>query len=77
MTDIMPFKIAVPEHQIEDLKTRLRLTRWPDPETTGDWSQGVPLKYMQAIHAYWLHHYDWRTREALLNQLPPVQDDPG
>ena len=70
MNDIMPFAIAVPENQIEDLKARLRLTRWPDPETPGDWSQGVPLKYMQEIHAYWLHHYDWRTREALLNQRP-------
>ena len=46
---ITPFKIAIDDTQLEDLKRRLRATRWPDKETPGDWSQGIPLKYMQEI----------------------------
>lgn len=70
MSEIIPFQINTPQVDIEDLKTRLSLTRWPDKETPDDWSQGIPLAYMQEIHAYWLHEYDWPARETLLNQWP-------
>ncbi len=70
MNDITPFAISIPDEQIEELKTRLRLTRWPDAETPHDWSQGIPLDYMQEIQAYWLNHYDWRAREERLNRHP-------
>ena len=52
MSEIIPFQINTPQVDIEDLKTRLSLTRWPDKETPDDWSQGIPLAYMQEIHAY-------------------------
>jgi len=44
--EIRPFKIHVSEADLEDLKNRLRATRWPDPQTVPDWSQGVPLDYV-------------------------------
>ena len=66
---ITPFHIAVPDSDLTDLKTRLSLTRFPDAETPDDWSQGIPLGYMQEIRDYWLNDYDWRSREALLNQF--------
>lgn len=68
MSDIFPFKIETPDSVIEDLKTRLNLTRWPDEETPDDWSQGIPLNYMKEIQQYWLNDYDWKSRERLLNQ---------
>lgn len=70
MSEIVPFEIAVPESDLDDLKTRLALTRFPDRETPQDWSQGIPLAYMQEIRDYWLNEYDWRAREKLLNQWP-------
>ncbi len=70
MADIRPFSIDISAHQITDLKARLALTRWPDKETPDDWSQGIPLAYMQEIHDYWLNHYDWPARQALLNAWP-------
>ncbi|MDA9285851.1 epoxide hydrolase [Pseudomonadales bacterium] len=70
MSDIRPFTIDIPAQQIADLKTRLALTRWPDKETPDDWSQGIPLAYMQEIQDYWLHHYDWPARQAKLNMSP-------
>ncbi|MDT7676787.1 MAG: hypothetical protein QOD82_4689, partial [Pseudonocardiales bacterium] len=42
-TQFRPFVVEIPEADIEDLKDRLVRTRWPDPETVTDWSQGVRL----------------------------------
>tara|TARA_E500000331_G_scaffold45116_2_gene37905 strand:- start:15811 stop:16935 length:1125 start_codon:yes stop_codon:yes gene_type:complete len=64
------FSISIPQADLDDLAHRLAHVRWPDPETTDDWSQGIPLAYMQEIHAYWRDHHDWRQCEQLLNQWP-------
>lgn len=64
---VEPFRLSVPETQLEDLKQRLRLTRWPIRETVDDWSQGVPLQTMKDLHEYWIQSYDWRRCEAWLN----------
>ncbi len=65
-----PFTIQTSDEALDDLRQRLERTRWPDAETPDDWSQGVPLTYMKQVHQYWLHQYDFRAREALLNQWP-------
>ncbi|MFU8817283.1 MAG: epoxide hydrolase family protein [Pseudomonadales bacterium] len=67
MSDIKPFRIEVPEQQLDDLRARLALTRLPEKETPGDWSQGVPLAYVEEIKEYWQHQYDWRRAEARIN----------
>jgi pimeloyl-ACP methyl ester carboxylesterase len=68
--DPTPFRIEASDEQLEDLRRRLRTTRWPDPETVDDWSQGIPLAYVQEVCAYWAEKYEWRTREAALNRFP-------
>lgn len=65
---ITPFSIEVSDDTLNDLKSRLSRTRWPDRETPDDWSQGIPLGYMQEVCEYWANDYDWRAREARLNQ---------
>ena len=67
--NIEPFKIAATDAQLDDLKRRLRETRWPERECVEDWSQGLPLAYAQEVAAYWLDKYDWRAREARLNRF--------
>ena len=67
---IRPFKIAISDAVLADLKQRLANTRWPEKETVSDWSQGIPLAYTQEVCDYWLNSYDWRVREALLNKYP-------
>ena len=64
---IRPFQLSIPESDLEDLRHRLTATRWPDAETPDDWSQGIPLSYMQEICRYWANDYDWRSCEELLN----------
>ena len=43
------------------------MTRWPERETVGDWSQGAPLAKVQALCGYWRDTYDWRRCENMLN----------
>jgi pimeloyl-ACP methyl ester carboxylesterase len=70
---VRPFRIEIPAAQLDDLRARLRATRWPEPET--DPSQGVPLAYMQELCAYWADAYDWRATEARLNALPQFRTE--
>jgi pimeloyl-ACP methyl ester carboxylesterase len=65
-----PFEIAVPDSDLADLIERLSRTRWPEPETVIDWSQGVPLAYLRNLCEYWSTEYDWREREDGLNRFP-------
>jgi len=68
--DIRPFTIYTDESKLLDLRRRLKATRWPEKETVSDWSQGIPLSYLQEFCTYWAKDYDWRSREALMNELP-------
>jgi pimeloyl-ACP methyl ester carboxylesterase len=72
MTDdaVHPFRIDVPEAELVDLRDRLARTRWPEAEPVDDWSQGIPLAYVQAVAEHWRTAYDWRAREAALNRFP-------
>jgi epoxide hydrolase len=47
-----PFRIEVGDDVLRDLRDRLHRTRWPEPETVGDWSQGVPLDYVRDLCRY-------------------------
>ena len=66
---IIPFTIDVPDDVVDDLRRRLRNTRWPEAEIVDDWSQGIPLSYLQEVCEYWAEDYDWRSREAALNRF--------
>ena len=68
--EIAPFRIEVTEVELTDLRDRLERTRWPERETVGDWSQGIPLSYVQDVCEYWRTGYDWRRFETELNAIP-------
>ena len=67
---VTPFKYEAPRSALEDLKQRLRQTRWPERETVNDWSQGVPLARLRELVEYWSRDYDWRRCEAKLYSFP-------
>ena len=60
-TSIRPFRIEVPEEQLDELRRRIAATRWPSRELVADRSQGVQLATMQALARYWTTDYDWRV----------------
>ena len=69
-TGVRPFRIEVPEREIEELRRRIDATRWPTKELVADRSQGVQLAATQELARYWTTDYDWRRCEARLNALP-------
>tara|TARA_B100001540_G_scaffold304240_1_gene313737 strand:- start:598 stop:1749 length:1152 start_codon:yes stop_codon:yes gene_type:complete len=68
--DIIPFKVAVPQAELDDLQRRLEHARWPEAETCTGWDQGIPLAYTRELASYWREEYDWRRCESKLNGWP-------
>ncbi|MGI8492501.1 MAG: epoxide hydrolase family protein [Acidimicrobiales bacterium] len=75
--EIVPFTPRVSDEDLADLLARLRRTRWPEQATVDDWSQGVPLAYLQDLCGYWAESYDWRSREARINSFPQYRTEIG
>jgi hypothetical protein len=69
-SEIRPFRIDIPDRDLEDLRERLAGTRWPDELPGGGWRRGVPLDYLRRLADYWRAGFDWRAQEARLNALP-------
>lgn len=69
-TDIRPFRIEIPQVDLDDLKDRLARTRWPGELPGVGWSRGVPLDYLKELAEHWRTSYDWRAQEARLNEFP-------
>lgn len=65
-----PFRIDIPQEQIDDLHARLGATRWPDELPGAGWDRGVPLEYLKGLAEYWRTSFDWRAAEAELNRYP-------
>jgi pimeloyl-ACP methyl ester carboxylesterase len=68
--DIRPFRIEVPQADLDDLRDRLARTRWPDELPGAGWAYGIPLAYTRELAEHWRTSYDWRRHEARLNEFP-------
>jgi pimeloyl-ACP methyl ester carboxylesterase len=69
-TDIRPFNVEAPQAELDEMRARIKATRWPERETVADDSQGVQSATIHALARYWASDYDWRRVEAKLNALP-------
>ncbi len=67
---MIPFTVQVEPAAVDDLRRRLAATRWPEPATVPDWSQGVPLEWLQDLCRYWEREYDWNRLPDRLNARP-------
>ena len=68
MTELRPFRVEIGETAIDDLRARLRRTRWPEKESVDDWSMGIPLAYARELAGYWADSYDMERVADLLNR---------
>ncbi len=66
-TSIRPFRIEVPQADLDDLDARLARTRLPAAAPGDDWTYGVPNSYLGEVVEHWRHGFDWREVEARLN----------
>lgn len=69
MMEAQPFSINVAQEILDDLQTRLAMTRWPDEIEGAGWDYGANLAYMQELIAYWQNDFDWRAQETMLNSF--------
>ncbi|MHA7776054.1 epoxide hydrolase family protein [Roseibium sp. M-1] len=67
---IRPFKAAIPQQEVDELRRRVRAARWPGMETVVDRSQGAQLRKFKPLVEYWGTGYDWRKCENKLNSFP-------
>ncbi|HEY0216546.1 MAG TPA: epoxide hydrolase [Cellulomonas sp.] len=65
-----PFELRTAPEAIEDLRTRLRSTRWPDAPEEAGWSLGTDLDALRDLVAYWADGFDWSAQEAALARFP-------
>ncbi|MFF1821660.1 epoxide hydrolase family protein [Kribbella sp. NPDC058245] len=70
MTTIKPFRIEIPQTELDDLAAKLAATRLPAPLPGDGWDTGVPVAYLAELVDYWRTKYDWRAAEAELNAYP-------
>jgi pimeloyl-ACP methyl ester carboxylesterase len=70
-----PFRIDVPQADLDDLARRLEAVRWPAELPGVGWSRGVPADYLRDLVEYWRTGYDWRAAEAKLNQFPQFTEE--
>ena len=69
-TAVRPFTFKAPEAELQDLRNRIKATRWPEKEAVADDTQGVQLATIQKLARYWATEHDWRKVEAKMNVLP-------
>src|SRR2546426_3843427 len=69
-TAVRPFRVGFSDAELDELRMRIKATRWPERETVTDDSQDVRLALMQAVAQHWATDYDWRKCEMKLNALP-------
>lgn len=75
---IRPFRIAVPESELQQLRRRLAETRWSPAQPGAGWSMGMDDEYLRSLVEYWLRDFDWRAVEESLNRVPQfLVDTPG
>jgi epoxide hydrolase len=72
---MQPFRIEIPQADLDDLRRRLAAVRWPAGLPEAGWDRGVPLAYLQDLVRYWQTEYDWRAAEERMNRFPQFLDE--
>ncbi len=74
MTDVKfspePYHPRTDPSALEDLRRRLRATRWPDAPEDAGWSLGTDLDYLRELVGYWADGFDWPAQDAALARFP-------
>jgi len=68
--DIRPFRVAIPQAALDDLRERLDRTRYARPAPGDSWDYGTPVSYLADMVTYWRDEFDWRSQEARINAHP-------
>jgi len=70
MSQPEPFSLLTPAGAMDDLRARVRATRWPDAPEDAGWSLGTDVHYLRELAAYWADGFDWLVQQRALATLP-------
>lgn len=76
-TDLARFVIEVPQEELDDLRARLRATRFAPDLDNEDEKYGLSTSYLRNLVEYWADGFDWRAVERQLNTYTHHRFDVG
>jgi pimeloyl-ACP methyl ester carboxylesterase len=65
-----PFSLRTEPGALDELRVRLRATRWPEVPDDAEWSLGADVGYLRELIEYWAERFDWPAQETAMNRLP-------
>ena len=74
-SSIRPFRVDIPQADLDDLNARLARTRLPQPAPGDDWDYGTPNSYLRETVEFWQNEFDWRAVEERINAFPQYLTD--
>lgn len=69
--EVVPFRVEISQAEVDDLRERLRRTRWPVEQRLAG-ARGIPGARVRELAEHWASAWDWRAQEARLNEWPQV-----
>lgn len=70
MSEIEPYRIDVPQAELDDLRYRLDHVRWAQEVDGAGWDYGAAVEELKAQLEYRRSTYDWRAWQARINEHP-------
>jgi pimeloyl-ACP methyl ester carboxylesterase len=71
----VPFTVAIPDEQLEDMRRRIRTTRWAPDFGNESGRYGIERGWLEELARYWSEDFDWRAQEAAINRFPQFRTE--
>ncbi|MET7337823.1 epoxide hydrolase family protein [Nonomuraea sp. NPDC005650] len=71
-SEVRPFRIDIPQAELDELRRRLEAARWPEELDVTRREDGITVEMMRTLVERWLNGFDWRAHEADLNRFPQL-----
>ncbi len=72
-----PFSLPYSQEAVDDLRDRLRRTRWPDEIPDAAWEYGFDRSFLQDLCLYWQDSFDWKSQLDRLSAFHHYRDANG
>jgi epoxide hydrolase len=69
LVDVTDSSFAASDAVLDDLRRRLRNTRWPSVVEGQGWSRRTDPDYLSELLRYWHTDFDWRAQQAALSRF--------
>ena len=67
---IKPFKIDIPDKELQNIYTKVKNYPWQSMPNVDHWDYGTSHKYLKEICDYWVKDFNWKIHEELINSFP-------